>query len=126
VYVYKVLIVRPSSRSQLSVGTRVCAYWSEKFSCLHPGTVCEPSSDDDDDDDDDEEEKLFNVDFDDGDAGKIPLDYIRMLPPKFPLQRMSFCLVYYCPVTFSFFRCTGLRFSLLMSISHLSIHLFYV
>ena len=86
------LIVRPSCGSELSVGRRVCAYWSEKFSCLHPGTICQPSSDDDDDDDDDdadvaEADKLFCVDFDDGDAGKIPLDYIRMLPPDFPLQR---------------------------------------
>ena len=93
--VYKVLIVCPSLRSQLSVGTRVCAYWSEKFTCLHPGTICQPSSDDDDDDDDDDEddddEVLFSVDFDDGDAGKIPLDYIRMLPPNFPLQRTLFC-----------------------------------
>jgi len=89
VCVRKVLIVRPVSRSQLSVGTRVCAYWSEKFTCLHPGVICQPSSDDDDDDDDDddEDEKLFSVDFDDGDAGKIPLDYIRMLPADFPLQR---------------------------------------
>ena len=93
VCVCKALIVCPSSRSQLSVGTRVCAYWSEKFSCLHPGKICQPSSDDDDDDDDDEDDdkKTFNVDFDDGDAGKIPLDYIRMLPADFPLQRTSFC-----------------------------------
>jgi len=89
------LIVRPSSSGQLSVGMRVCAYWSEKFSCLHPGKICEPSSSEDDDDDDDDDddggdgrsERSFNVDFDDGDAGKIPLDYIRMLPADFPLQR---------------------------------------
>jgi len=93
VCVRKALIVRPSSRSQLSIGTRVCAYWSEKFTCLHPGKICEPSSDDDDDDDDDvdgNDERTFNVDFDDGDAGKIPLDYIRMLPADFPLQRTLF------------------------------------
>jgi len=91
---WKVLIVRPSSRCQLTVGTRVCAYWSEKFTCLHPGTVCQPSSDDDDDDDDGNDETLFSVDFDDGDAGKIPLDYVRMLPADFPLQRTFFCQFY--------------------------------
>ena len=85
------LIVRPLSRCQLSVGARVCAYWSDKFTCLHPGVICQPSSDDntddDDDDDVDDNDKLYSVDFDDGDAGKIPLDYIRMLPADFPLQR---------------------------------------
>jgi len=94
--VLKVLIVRPLSRSQLSVGTRVCAYWSEKFTCLHPGVICQPSSDDDDDED--EEEKLFSVDFDDGDAGKIPLNYIRMLPADFPLQRTFFNTSFPFPV----------------------------
>ena len=59
--VYKALIVRPASSGQLSVGTRVCAYWSEKFSCLHPGKICEPSSDDDDDDDDDDELSLIHI-----------------------------------------------------------------
>jgi len=97
-----VLIVRPLSQSQLSVGSRVCAYWSEKFTCLHPGVICQPSSDDDSDDDDDVD-KLYSVDFDDGDAGKIPLGYIRMLPPDFPLQRRFFLhcsslLVFCCGV----------------------------
>ena len=101
VFLHKVLIVRPSSRSQLSIGTRVCAYWSEKFTCLHPGTICQPSSDDEDEEEEEEEEeRLFSVDFDDGDAGKIPLDYIRMLPTDFPLQRT---LIYYCLVL----RCTS-------------------
>jgi len=91
----KVLIVRPSYQSQLPVGTRVCAYWSEKFTCLHPGRICHPPSDDSDDDDEDsDDEKLFSVDFDDGDAGKIPLDFIRMLPADFPLQRtLILCLL---------------------------------
>ena len=88
--VCQALIVRPSSTADLSVGTRVCAYWSEKFSCLHPGKICPPSSDSEDDSDDDALEKSFNVDFDDGDAGKIPIDYIRMLPADFPLQRTTF------------------------------------
>ena len=77
--------MRPTSARDLPVGSRVCAYWSQKFSCLHPGTVCRANSDSSTDDDDDEYDDV-RVDFDDGDAGKIPLDFIRMLPPGFPLQ----------------------------------------
>lgn len=95
----QVLIVRPTSSKDLPIGSRVCAYWSQKFSCLHPGTVCKASSDSSTDDEDDD----VRVDFDDGDAGKIPVDFIRMLPPDFPVQgdnflqlfsaffRMTFC-----------------------------------
>ncbi len=71
------------STKELPIGSRVCAFWSQKFSCLHPGTVCGPSTDSEDTDTDDDE---IRVDFDDGDAGKIPLDFIRMLPPDFPVQ----------------------------------------
>lgn len=63
----------------LKEGTRVCAYWSQQFNCLYPGTVSKgtPNSSPD--------QRFINVEFDDGDSGKIPLDHIRQLPADFPL-----------------------------------------
>jgi len=66
---------------QLIEGARVCAYWSQKFSCLYPGTVrrgkkgggVDPRGD------------LIYVQFDDGDRGRIPLEHIRMLPQDLPI-----------------------------------------
>ena len=84
----QVLDVSPPSRKALGSGTRVCAYWSQKFSCLYPGTVSsrrrhKTSGGDD----------LVSVDFDDGDSGRIPLGYIRMLPPDFPVKGSFFFLL---------------------------------
>lgn len=31
-----------------------------------------------------EDKSLFNVEFDDGDTGKIPIDHIRIIPQDFP------------------------------------------
>lgn len=36
------------------------------------------------DDEDEVDKDLFNVDFDDTDTGKIPLDHIRIIPQDFP------------------------------------------
>ncbi|XP_064630864.1 BAH and coiled-coil domain-containing protein 1-like isoform X2 [Lineus longissimus] len=78
-----VIDVQPSSPKFLPEGTRVCAYWSQQFSCLYPGTVEKESPNPDVD------KNLINVEFDDGDSGKIPIDHIRMLPANFPLCTFS-------------------------------------
>ncbi|XP_069124206.1 trinucleotide repeat-containing gene 18 protein-like isoform X5 [Argopecten irradians] len=70
--------VKPSTTRCLLEGTRVCAYWSQQFSCLYPGTVAKASPNPHAD------TGSINVEFDDGDSGRIPLDHIRMLPKDFP------------------------------------------
>lgn len=61
-------------------GTRVCAYWSQQYRCLYPGTVPVPSADDIDYD-----PRLVCVEFDDGDNGRISLEDIRLLPQDYPI-----------------------------------------
>lgn len=63
-----------------AAGTRVCAYWSQQYRCLYPGTVPVPSADDSDYD-----PRLVCVDFDDGDNGRISLEDIRLLPQDYPI-----------------------------------------
>ncbi|XP_021358392.1 trinucleotide repeat-containing gene 18 protein-like isoform X2 [Mizuhopecten yessoensis] len=70
--------VKPSTTRCLLEGIRVCAYWSQQFSCLYPGTVAKASPNPHGD------TGSINVEFDDGDSGRIPLDHIRMLPKDFP------------------------------------------
>ncbi|KAL1116152.1 hypothetical protein AAG570_005647 [Ranatra chinensis] len=60
----------------LDSGTRLCAYWSQQYRCLYPGTVCSNTSADD---------KFVWVEFDDGDNGKINRDDIRLLPYDYPI-----------------------------------------
>lgn len=83
--VQQILNVRPTSKDQLSEGSRICAYWSQKFSCLYPGTVKILGDGFESDDD----ETVINVEFDDGDTGKIPLAHISMLPPGYQIQGQS-------------------------------------
>jgi hypothetical protein len=58
----------------------LCAYWSQQYRCLYPGVATAPSSPDSDVD-----EKYINVEFDDGDNGRIVLDHIRFLLSDYPL-----------------------------------------
>ena len=74
-----VLDLQPESFRLIPEGTRVCAYWSQQFNCLYPGTVSRGSPNSSPD------IRFTNVEFDDGDSGKIPLDHIRQLPSDFPL-----------------------------------------
>ncbi|GFS03812.1 BAH and coiled-coil domain-containing protein 1, partial [Elysia marginata] len=74
-----VLDVLPGSKRYLPVGTRVCAFWSQQFSCLYPGTVAKSSSSGSD------SSKTVSVDFDDEDTGRIPIEHIRLLPADFPI-----------------------------------------
>ena len=71
--------VKPGSTKYLVEDTRICAYWSQQFRCLYPGTVVKgtpnPMTDTD----------FVCVEFDDGDSGRIPMDHIRMLPPDYPI-----------------------------------------
>ncbi|XP_023289035.1 uncharacterized protein LOC105699944 isoform X2 [Orussus abietinus] len=72
--------VCPSSTKELPPGTRLCAYWSQQYRCLYPGTSVEPTEPDPELD-----EKFVSVEFDDGDSGRIALDDIRLLQPDYPV-----------------------------------------
>lgn len=72
--------VCPSSTNEIPPGTRLCAYWSQQYRCLYPGTSVEPSEPDPELD-----EKFVSVEFDDGDSGRIALDDIRLLQPDYPV-----------------------------------------
>lgn len=79
--------VCPSSTKELPPGTRLCAYWSQQYRCLYPGTSVEPTEPDPELD-----EKFVSVEFDDGDSGRIALDDIRLLQPDYPVVGKLFCL----------------------------------
>lgn len=66
-------------------GTRVCAYWSQQYRCLYPGSSCSPISDD-------EDSNFVCVEFDDGDSGRIKLEDIRLLPQDYPIVGMYYLL----------------------------------
>ncbi|XP_070188288.1 trinucleotide repeat-containing gene 18 protein-like isoform X2 [Littorina saxatilis] len=72
-----IMAVAPGSQRYVPEGTRVCAYWSQQFRCLYPGTVAKTSPN--------PHVSSVNVEFDDGDTGRIPLSHVRLLPPDFPL-----------------------------------------
>ncbi|KYB26014.1 protein winged eye isoform X2 [Tribolium castaneum] len=72
--------VAPKSTQELVAGTRLCAYWSQQYRCLYPGSVAEPGTPDPALD-----SKFVAVEFDDGDSGRIALDDIRLLPPDYPI-----------------------------------------
>eukprot|EP00106_Octopus_bimaculoides_P001165 XP_014768607.1 PREDICTED: serine-rich adhesin for platelets-like [Octopus bimaculoides] len=74
-----VLDVTPGSPKYLPEGTRMCAYWSQQYSCLYPGTISKSSPNPHAD------KSSVSVEFDDGDTGRIPIDHIRMLPQDFPI-----------------------------------------
>ncbi|MGH0167622.1 UNVERIFIED_CONTAM: hypothetical protein FKN15_052906 [Acipenser sinensis] len=75
-----VLDVRPQSEQELTSGTRVCAYWSERSRCLYPGYVRRGGPGEE------EKEGSVMVEFDDGDNGRISLSNIRLLPPDYQIQ----------------------------------------
>lgn len=93
----QILNVKPTSKVQLPEGSRICAYWSQKFSCLYPGTV--RSLGEGLGYDGDTDENTVHIEFDDGDNGTIPLTHISMLPPGYKIQgkdelfSLSFCIM---------------------------------
>jgi len=66
--------VRPSSVSELSMGARVCVYWSSKMSFLHPGLVTGFPP---------EDPEYIIVSTDDGDTRDVHLSQVRFLPDTF-------------------------------------------
>ena len=72
--------VRPTNISELTPGTRICAYCSQQYRCLYPRTVAQPTSPDPELD-----LHFVNVEFDDGDSGRINIDDIRFLPIDYPI-----------------------------------------
>ena len=65
----------------LPQGTRVVAYWSEKYSYLFPGTIGERVEDPKTKDN----SSLVIVELDDGDDRAIHYSNIRFLPPDYPI-----------------------------------------
>ena len=82
-FIVQVFDVKPGSQRFLTEGTRVCAYWSQQFSCLYPGTIIKGSPTPE------EDTEMILVEFDDGDSGRIVLEHIRMLPPDYPIISKS-------------------------------------
>jgi hypothetical protein len=73
--------VKEKKSQTLTVGLRICAYWSPQYSGLYPGRVStdfNPSFD--------PETDLIPIEFDDGDTGMIKLGEIRMLPANHPIR----------------------------------------
>jgi len=62
--------LRPVAVSDLTAGSRVCAFWSHKIPFLHPGTVAGP----------DTEEDFVVIELDDGDCRDIHIDQVRYIP----------------------------------------------
>ncbi|KAK3920839.1 Protein winged eye [Frankliniella fusca] len=79
-----ILEVRPPSVESLSIGTRLCAYWSQQTKCLYPGVVVAPLTPDPSLDGD-----FVTVEFDDGDSGQIRIQDIRLLPPNYPVVEID-------------------------------------
>ncbi|KAK5641574.1 hypothetical protein RI129_010121 [Pyrocoelia pectoralis] len=75
-----IIEVSPSNTEELAVGTRLCAYWSQQYRCLYPGSVADPGTPDPELD-----SKFVAVEFDDGDSGRIAIEDIRLLPPNYPI-----------------------------------------
>merc|ERR1712008_272615 len=71
--------VKPASVEALTIGTRVCAYWSQKYHHLYPGTISDMDIDPKLD------SNYVNVELDDGDNRDIHVESIRYLPPAYPL-----------------------------------------
>ena len=77
---FQIFEVAPRSVDDLPIGTRVVAYWSEKYSYLFPGTIGERVEDPKTKD-----QCLVIVELDDGDDRAIHYSQIRFLPPGYPI-----------------------------------------
>ena len=66
--------------ANLPIGTRVCAYWSQKYNHLYPGTISDMEIDRNLNPNDN-----VNIELDDGDNRDIHVNSIRFLPPNYPL-----------------------------------------
>lgn len=70
----------PKTVDEVPPGARLCAYWSQQYRCLYPGTAAHPSSVDYEVD-----PKFVAVEFDDGDSGRIAIEDIRFLLSDYPI-----------------------------------------
>lgn len=68
----------------LPSGTRVCAYWSQQYSCFYPGRVVFDSA-----------SGQVPIDFDDGDNGTIERTSVRFLPQDYPLVGKQFFVLFF-------------------------------
>ncbi|KAH1016854.1 hypothetical protein HUJ04_008018 [Dendroctonus ponderosae] len=80
-FLSQIVEISPKSTAELTAGTRLCAYWSQQYRCLYPGSAAEPGTPDPQLD-----AKFVSVEFDDGDSGRIALQDIRLLPPNYPVM----------------------------------------
>lgn len=76
----QILESAPKLKSDCPPGTRLCAYWSQQYRCLYPGVAAEITSPDALTSD-----KFVNVEFDDGDNGRIAIEDIRFLVSDYPI-----------------------------------------
>ena len=98
--------------SDLKKGTRVCAYWSEKYHHLFPGTVGEPieeggiscSSPTKSTSNKKVKNCYVSVELDDGDDRAMHINQIRFLPPGYPIvSKCCVCLSSSCYYSVCFF-----------------------
>lgn len=78
-HIFQFLELCPSSVNEVPPGTRLCAYWSQQYRCLYPGTSASPEGTQRDAD------RYISVEFDDGDNGRIALEDIRLLEHDYPI-----------------------------------------
>ena len=71
--------------SDLPKGRRVCAFWSEKYHHLFPGTVGDDITQSICDGPKISKETYLNIELDDGDDRAIHIKNIRFLPPNYPI-----------------------------------------
>lgn len=93
--VFQILEVGPKSADEVPPGTRLCAYWSQQYRCLYPGTVAMAASPDYEPD-----TKYAIVEFDDGDSGRIAIQDIRFLTSDYPVVGEFFLEVFSVCSTF--------------------------
>lgn len=83
--------IAPKTSDEVPPGTRLCAYWSQQYRCLYPGTVAVTSSPEHELD-----SKYAVVEFDDGDSGRIAIQDIRFLTSDYPVVgEFFFCFFYW-------------------------------
>ncbi|XP_055326828.1 protein winged eye isoform X6 [Sitodiplosis mosellana] len=75
-----IIEMAPTSAEEVPPGTRLCAYWSQQYRCLYPGTVAASSSPEYE-----TNSKYAVVEFDDGDSGRIAIEDIRFLTSNYPV-----------------------------------------
>lgn len=76
-----VLEIIPTQPEEVPPGTRLCAYWSQQYRCLYPGTAAAGGSPDVSSD----KKQYISVEFDDGDSGRIAIGDIRLLFKDYPI-----------------------------------------